>query len=212
MHHHLTLLLTLLAPSTTHAINTLRFHNHCPHALYFWAVPPDAEEADWKHTIVPPNGGMAHHTIPASAANVSGTSVKIRDLPHYVHAPAGILQAEYNLDLAAGKTWYDLSLVDCNSRVGPDYPMYCPFLQGGIKMYVEGNQGKGSVAEGCMVAECVTGEDCTNTYLVAGSWKDEPSGSCEAGRDVVLEVCSVTRDVERSAWKDGDDEVVEYGV
>jgi hypothetical protein len=52
-------------------------------------------------------------------------SLKIRDLPYYAVAPAGIIQVEYHLEQSAGAMWYDLSAVDCNLMVGPEDAMYC---------------------------------------------------------------------------------------
>ena len=181
----LLLSITLAVLTTiTQASNTLKLINHCVHPLYFWVIDPDedpAADADW--TFVAPLGGTHEHHLPSDKA--AGSSMKMRDIPHYAVAPSGILQAEYNLNLSQDTIWYDLSGIDCRRAVGPEDPWYCPFVQGGVRMYVADDP------EGvdCPVAECVPGAGCRATYLEHGHWKGEPSWSCKAGRQVVFETC-----------------------
>jgi hypothetical protein len=74
---------------------------------------------------VPGNGGSVVHNMLNTEVLGGGLSLKIRDLPYYAVAPAGIIQVEYHLEPSTGAMWYDLSAVDCNHSVGPEDPMYC---------------------------------------------------------------------------------------
>ncbi|PSN66813.1 hypothetical protein BS50DRAFT_573610 [Corynespora cassiicola Philippines] len=171
-------LLSLL-PTPTLSANNVIFVNHCPYPLHFWPVKGE-QVHDWELTTVPSNGGS--HILPMSVWEGGGISLKIRDVPHYEVAPAGIIQAEYNFEPTKNSIWYDLSTIDCVVSSGPTDPMYCPFIEGGVKMYVEGQ-------DKCPIAAC-SNTQCTNTYRTHGFWLGEPSFVCDAGQDVILETCT----------------------
>lgn len=112
-------------------------------------------------------------------------ALKIRDLPHYEVAPAGIVQVEYNLEPSRDALWYDLSVIDCDHSLGPGDPSFCPLVGGGIKMHIPGAE------EGaCPPAWCREGK-CENTYERHGSWLGEPSFRCHAGVDIHVETCKL---------------------
>lgn len=164
------------------AANTVKFVNWCPHNLYFWVVSPLQAELDHAYIAVPGNGGSIIHDM----KGVGGVSLKIRDLPHYRVAPSGILQAEYNLEAATNSIWYDFSAIDCDKNVGPEHSSYCPFIRGGVKMYVPGADERQ-----CPIAQCLPGTGCQdNVYQQHGFWPGEPSWRCHIGYDVLFETCT----------------------
>jgi hypothetical protein len=119
-----------------------------------------------------------------SEAIGGGLSIKMRDLPHYRVAPAGIVQVEYNLQLSQNSLWYDLSAIDCDMSAGPENPARCPLVDGGIEIYVPGRRGRK-----CKKASCMSNM-CKDTYTEHGSWHNEPTHHCEAGADLVVETCT----------------------
>lgn len=200
-----------LLVTTTHASNTVKFINHCPYPAWFWVVGPEGSNlcvnssppthylfplplplmtkhltptsfgADPSATMVPPSGGSIIHPMHNTEALGGGMSLKLRDLPHYTVAPAGIMQVEYHLEPSRHSFWYDLSAIDCLAGADPRDPRFCPFVDGGLKLHV--------AASGCPQARCVDGT-CVNTYMHEGSWLDEPSFDCGAGRDLLVEMCT----------------------
>ncbi|KAF2444843.1 hypothetical protein P171DRAFT_520941 [Karstenula rhodostoma CBS 690.94] len=183
--------LLLLQTQNACAANIVIWKNHCDYDLYFWTVGPNTPERDDAFTRVPAHGENVH---PMRWHEHGGFSLKYRDLPYYTRGPAGILQAEYNMDRVAGKLFYDSSIIDCGRDLGPQNPFYCPFAHGGVNMYIVGNRGESYL---CKDSSCQLGGHCDNaTYLVQGGWKNEPSLSCPLGVDLVFETCT-----ERSAEK-----------
>ncbi|KAH7139367.1 hypothetical protein B0J11DRAFT_501524 [Dendryphion nanum] len=166
-------LILFTGPVTAH--HKVTFMNHCTYPLYFWQVLPNVHPSDDTATYVAPGDSLLHHMPPGIS-----TSIKMRDLPNYEVAPAGITQFEYFVD--GFRLWYDLSYIDCNQTGGPTDPMYCPFAAGGVKLSTSDPH--------CPVAVCQLGGTCEQTYLIEGGWKDEPSLSCPIGTDLVVELCS----------------------
>ncbi|KAJ4310842.1 hypothetical protein N0V94_008246 [Neodidymelliopsis sp. IMI 364377] len=118
------------------AANTVKLINHCPYDLYAWTVGPaktgyDGE--DYQALTVPANSEV-HHGMINSEALGGGISLKLRDLPKYEVAPAGILQVEYHLEPSTNSVWYDLSAIGCNLAHGPESPWFCPLIGGGIEV------------------------------------------------------------------------------
>lgn len=106
----------------------VKFINHCPYNIYFWAVGPPASHIDGGdsfRSMVPGNGGSVIDPMVDTERFGGGLSLKIRDLDYYTPGPAGIIQVEYNLEESKGNMWYDLSAVDCDLHAGPANPKYC---------------------------------------------------------------------------------------
>jgi hypothetical protein len=82
------------------AANTVKFINHCPYDIYFWTAGPskDLQAQDAAHITVPGNGGSVIHGMLNTELLGGGISLKMRDLPYYTVAPAGIIQVEYHLE------------------------------------------------------------------------------------------------------------------
>lgn len=191
------ILLLLLQTQIAHAANTVIWKNHCDYDLYFWAIGPHTQERDDAYTRVPAHGENVHQMI---WDKDGGISLKYRDVPYYTRAPAGILQAEYNMDYASGKLNYDSSIIDCGTGLGPENPYYCPFAHGGVNMYIVGDRGGGAYF--CRDSFCQLGGQCDDaTYLIPGGWVGEPSLSCPLGVDLVFETCT-QRSVEKT-WVEG---------
>ncbi|KAI4945530.1 hypothetical protein J4E91_007872 [Alternaria rosae] len=183
---HLTMLLSLtpLGTSATY----VKFINHCPYNMYFWAVGPPASNIDGSNSfrsMVPSHGGSVIHPMVDTERLGGGISLKMRDMPYYAVAPAGIIQVEYHLEESKGKMWYDLSAVDCDLRVGPENPRYCPLIRGGVKLYIPNVPNKKT----CPNAYC-NKDKCWNTYVSPGGFQDEPSFMCWAGADIFVETCT----------------------
>lgn len=162
------------------ATDTLTIINHCTYPLWFWTVRPVEATPDEESTYVAPNGGRFVHYLETHPTG-SGLVLKMRDLPYYATAPAGIVQVEYNKkpDL----TWYDLSYIDCSKELDYTNPYYCPFAAGGVRMY------HNSQSNLCPTIHCQIPGNCDKTYLRHGSWKGEPSWACAAGTDFFVETC-----------------------
>lgn len=185
-------LVTVLLYQLTNAANTVIWKNHCDHDLYYWIVPPNAKERDTAFTRVPAHGEHVHQMM---WHKDGGIAIKYRDVPFYTRAPAGIIQAEYNLDLNTNKLWYDSSIINCGKQLGHQDPSYCPFAHGGMSMHVLGNRGNDHL---CIDASCQLGGQChSQTYLKEGGYKGEPSLSCPLGVDLVFETCT-NRSVEKT--------------
>ncbi|KAF2133517.1 carbohydrate-binding module family 18 protein [Dothidotthia symphoricarpi CBS 119687] len=181
-------LLTLLALAlTASAANSIKFINHCPHNIYFWTVGPgtvDPRGHDWEHILVPGSGGSVVHGMVNTELLGGGFSLKMRDVPRYEVAPAGIIQVEYHLEPTRNRIWYDLSAINCNHAAGNMDPAFCPLIAGGLRVHVPGRK------EGqCPPAWC-SGGGCFNTYLTHGSWLGEPTFACDAGVDIMVETCT----------------------
>jgi hypothetical protein len=86
--------------SLTSAANTVKFINHCPYDIYFWTAGPskDLQSQDAAHVTVPGNGGSVIHGMLNTELLGGGISLKMRDMPYYTVAPAGIIQVEYHLE------------------------------------------------------------------------------------------------------------------
>ncbi|KAF2241598.1 hypothetical protein BU26DRAFT_174109 [Trematosphaeria pertusa] len=178
-------LLACLFAGIARAANTVKIVNHCPYDLFFWVVGPGWHVLDEQHIIVPGNHGSVIHGMIDTTGTGGGISLKMRDVPRYAVAPAGILQAEYKFEPATHSIWYDFSAIDCNKAAPPDSPDYCPFSQGGVKMWVPGAD-----PAFCPVAQCLPGLGCERTYLDHGSWHNEPSFRCDIGHDILFETCT----------------------
>jgi hypothetical protein len=173
------------------AANSIIFTNNCAYDAWFWTVgppPPGDKEnlykgEDWEGRVVQGNGGTTVHALVDTEELGGGMALKIRDLPKYRVAPAGIVQLEYHLEPTKNYLWYDLSLIDCNRSVGPDSPLFCPLVGGGINLTVSGLPDRH-----CPPAWCKNGQ-CFNTYEKAGPFAGEPSYSCNHGADVSVEFC-----------------------
>jgi hypothetical protein len=172
--------------SIVSAANTIQFINYCPYDLFYWTVGPKGSGYDGKDyealTILA--NSISYHGMVNTQALGGGIALKLRDIPKYEVAPAGILQVEYNLEPSTNSIWYDLSAIDCNHVLGPESPSFCPLIGGGIKVYVPGaHEGN------CPPAWCGA-EGCHSVYTKHGSWKGEPTFRCDAGVDVVVEICT----------------------
>ncbi|KAJ4382414.1 hypothetical protein N0V86_002749 [Didymella sp. IMI 355093] len=180
-------LVATTASAVVSAEKNIKHVNHCPYDIYSWTVGPAGSE--WT--------GHDHEaiTIPANTVTYQGMancelthgtiSVKLRDLPRYEIAPAGIVQMEYNLVPSKNHLWYGLSAIDCNHNVGPEDPYFCPLVGGGMKVYVE-HAGEGK----CPPAWCDTDGQCHNIYEEQGQWQGETNFRCDAGKDIVIEFCT----------------------
>ena len=169
------------------AANNIKFINHCPYDIWYWPVGPAGSRldgSDESRIKVPGNHGSVIHGMVNTELLGGGMALKLRDYPKYQHAPAGILQVEYHFEGTTNKLWYDLSAINCDHASGPSHPSFCPLIDGGIKLYVNGvSRGR------CPPAWCSNGK-CTNTYDREGNWKDEPSFHCYAGVDIFVETCT----------------------
>jgi hypothetical protein len=192
------------------AANSIKLINRCPYDIYFWAAGPSTkfQHTDADYSLVPKDGGSVIHAMSNTEELGGGVSLKMRDMPYYTVAPAGIIQVEYHLEPNKSAMWYDLSAVDCDKNVGPEHPMYCrksiqwkefkktctndtstfkAFMAAGMELYVPVQLGNN-----CPPAYCRGGQ-CINTYLVEGGWKGEPSFKCWAGADLHIETCKLNR-------------------
>ncbi|KAF2033692.1 hypothetical protein EK21DRAFT_47263, partial [Setomelanomma holmii] len=169
------------------AANTVIIENRCPYDIYYWIVPPkgNSPHAIDSGRITVPAQSSDSHPMRNGQIDGAGTALKVRDLPRYQTAPAGIIQVEYNLTPSQKKLWYDLSVINCDRSVGPEHPMYCPLIGGGVEVSIRGARDK------CPYATCTVKEGCNpfNTYLWHGSWPNEPTYACGAGADIVVEWC-----------------------
>ncbi|OAL00372.1 hypothetical protein IQ06DRAFT_369732 [Phaeosphaeriaceae sp. SRC1lsM3a] len=185
-----------MSVATAHAAKTVKFNNHCPYDMLFWPVGPlhsNIKGNDNDRIMVPNFGGSVIHNMHNTEALGGGMSLKLRDLPHYRVAPSGIRQVEYHLEPSRNSFWYDLSAIDCVKGVDPADPSFCPFVDGGTKLY-----GRGS---SCPKASCSKVE-CENTYMHEGSWLDEPTFGCRAGADLFIGMCTENAG-QRSQCDDG---------
>lgn len=164
--------------SSRSAANIVKFVNHCPHEVYSWTVGPAASGYDGEDNEVV--------TIPANAIAVQdmlqgntvggGIALKIRDVPHYRVAPAGIIEVEYYLDPSINSLSYGISTTNCNHGAGSEDPSFCPLVGGGMKVHVEGTD-----QSSCGVLSCGT-DGCDNTFT--------QSGLCGAQHDLSIEFCT----------------------
>jgi hypothetical protein len=192
------MLLILHRAQNASAANTVIWKNHCDYDLYFWVVDLYTRERDDNHTRVSAGSEYIHHMVQTKLKD-GGISLKYRDVPYYVRAPAGILQAEYYMNLNQGKVYYDSSIIDCGIGLGPQNPYYCPFAYGGVNMYVLGDRGENTF---CVDSACQLGGDCDAvSYLKPGGWVGEPSLSCPLGVDLVFETC--TEESPERTWTEG---------
>ena len=166
--------------------NTIKLVNHCPYDVYSWTVGPAGSRyagLDRDAVTVPANS-VAVHSMVNSETIGGGIALKLRDLPKYQVAPAGIIQVEYNLELSKNNLWYDLSTIDCVHSAGPESPSFCPLFRSGMKIHIE------SADYGmCPPVWCST-DGCHNTYKKPGFWNGEPTFKCDAGTDIVVEFCT----------------------
>jgi hypothetical protein len=169
--------------SPTLAANSVHIVNNCPYNLYFWVVGPKEVELDEKRNIVPPYNTVIHQMFAMSPKRDGGTTLKIRDLPHYTVPSVGIIQVEYNLVPEKDYIIWDLSAIDCQRGVGPSNPNYCPFTDGGISAYTNG-KGPHEKSASCL------GDQCFDAYTKHGSWFGEPSWPTAIGNDVIFETCT----------------------
>jgi hypothetical protein len=126
-----------------------------------------------------------------------GVSLKIRDLPYYRVAPAGIMQVEYNLEPVRRSIWYDLSRINCVPSDDVNDPMFCPLIAGGIELSILGQPPKAN----CPHAFCEAGGNCHNVYDQAGTWLGEPSFACDLDADVVIKTCTHSAGPTTYDWK-----------
>lgn len=181
------------------AANTIKFINHCPYDIWYWTVGPAPAACNAAHPtclqmatalqgldserINIPGLGSAIHGLINTELLDAGLSLKIRDVPRYQVAPAGIVQVEYHFEPSRSSVWYDLSVIDCDHTVGPEHSSFCPLVGGGVKLHIP-NAEKGW----CPPAWCENGE-CVNTYERHGSWFGEPTLECKPGVDILIETC-----------------------
>ncbi|KAH9871869.1 hypothetical protein J1614_006127 [Plenodomus biglobosus] len=169
--------------TSTLAAGSIIFVNHCTYPIYFFEVGLGSAGEDHQFVTVPGQGFVSHQ-LKSTEGIESGISIKIRDVSEYRVAPAGILQAEYNLHPdTTGTLWYDLSIIDCKRGAEPTSPEFCPLILGGVKMYVPGHEDNG-----CRTALC-SATGCKNTYLEPGPKPGDPTLSCHAGVDIHFETC-----------------------
>jgi hypothetical protein len=178
-------LAVLLSPSVS-ALNSIVFTNHCPYDIFLWTVgPPNSNliGQDNESTTIPGNNTSVVHPMVNTEPLGSGMTLKLRDLPEYRVAPAGIVQVEYHFEPSTDSVWYDMSVVDCDQSRGPEQPSYCPLLDGGINLHVPG------VAMGhCPPAWC-NNDGCKHVYTEHGTWPNEPTLRCNIPLDIVIETC-----------------------
>lgn len=173
--------LALYGPAVS-ASQKLWFHNACPHDLYFWVARANQPAVQDHHYTHVASGDWGVHFMNTTQYDGGGPSIKIRDLPHFTAGPAGIVQAEYYYGPNANLIYYDLSIIDCDKTVGPEDPMYCPFVQGGIKMWTSDSS--------CPIARCLPSEgECKGTYEKHGSWDGEPTWACSSASDIYFHAC-----------------------
>jgi hypothetical protein len=175
----------VLSPPVS-ALDSIVFTNHCPYDIFLWAVGPPGSNfvgQDNERTTIPGN----HASVVLPMVNTehlgSGMTLKLRDLPEYRVAPAGIVQVEYHFEPSTGSVWYDMSVVDCDQSRGPEQPLYCPLLDGGIKLHVSGGT-RGH----CPPAWC-NNDGCRQVYTEHGTWPNEPTFRCNIPMDIVIETC-----------------------
>ena len=176
----------ILSPSLVSAYNNLKFVNHCPYDVYSWTVGPAGsglEGRDHEAVTIPANSVTVHGMYNGETMH-GGIAIKLRDIPKYQVAPAGIIQVEYNLEPSQNNLWYDLSAIDCNHNVGNEDPSYCPLIAGGMKVSVQ------KVKYGrCPTAWCGA-DGCHNVYKEHGFWQGEPTFRCDADTDIFVELCT----------------------
>lgn len=187
----LSLLLAFTATiSPIHAANSVIFTNHCPYDLFAWTVGPAGSgyAGEDRDAVTLPAQTITTHAMVKAAGG--GISLKLRDLPFYRVAPAGILQVEYNLLAGRNELWYDLSAIDCEAGAGPESSSFCPLVQSGVRVHVErADRGRFVDPAECPSAGCGA-QGCYNTYRQHGTWKGEPTFKCGAGSDIVVELCT----------------------
>jgi hypothetical protein len=115
-----------------------------------------------------------------------GVAVKLRDLPYYQVAPAGLVQIEYHLEPSTSSIWYDLSYIDCNPSAPPTDPYYCPLISGGIRLSIPGQEA----THECPQAYCKANGVCDRVYQKHGAWPGEPSARCHVNADIEIETCT----------------------
>lgn len=163
-----------------YATDKLIITNGCSYDAWGWTVAPGYPGEDWDRIRIPGNGTT---TILDMTTTTAGVSFKIRDLPRYRVAPAGVLQVEYNLHRKVKSLYYDFSVINCNLDAGPKDAMHCPLFHSGVDVYPKGN------AEGHCLSSSCRGKDCERTYKDHGSWPNEPTLHCYGEPDIVVNLC-----------------------
>lgn len=173
-------------PAFTSAANNVKMINHCPYDVFSWAVGPAGSgfRGQDDEALTLPANSVVYQGMVNTEAIGGGIAFKIRDLPKYQIAPAGIIQVEYSLVPSTNNIWYDLSAIDCEKNAGPEDPTFCPLIGSGMKVFVADADTKE-----CPPAWCGS-EGCVNTYTERGTWEGEPTFKCDAGVDVVVELCT----------------------
>ena len=104
------------------------------------------------------------------------TSVSVKLFNDPTQLEGSISQFEFNLDVAAGRIWYDLSNVDA-FRAGPP-----PFMEGGMHLTPHGDT-RGN----CRPVYCPKGElICKDAY---NQWDDDMTFDCPQAADLRLVLC-----------------------
>jgi hypothetical protein len=170
------------------AAHTLKFINHCAHDMYVWPIgnyfiENQIPETNAGYTHIPPFGG----SVILDMGPNDKTSFKMRDRPHYVPAPKGIVQAEIFWQTDIRAIWYDISAINCGHGLGTSNPSFCPFLPGGVKLWF-----LDADPEICPVSYCTNVADCSKNptvYQHEGPYPFEPSFRCDEDYDAIFEAC-----------------------
>lgn len=162
--------------STGSAANIVKFVNHCPYNIYSWTVGPAASGFDGEdnEAVTIPANAVAVQDMLQDNTVGGGIALKIRDVPQYRVAPAGIIEVEYNLKPSSNSLSYGISTTNCNHGTDSEDPSFCPLMGGGMKVHVEKAD-----QSSCGVAQC--GPDgCDNNF----------TGLCGAQNDLSIEFCT----------------------
>lgn len=134
---------------------------------------------------MPAHGNSTHGMVNTEGWG-AGLALKVRDLPYYQVAPAGIIQVEYYLQPSNEQIWYDLSRIDCSPNADPMDPYFCPLIAGGIKLSIRDQDP----TPDCPHAACMADGSCHNVYTKHGTWWGEPSFHCHLNIDIEVETCT----------------------
>ncbi|KAF2828608.1 hypothetical protein CC86DRAFT_346982 [Ophiobolus disseminans] len=189
----------LVLPALVSAAH-VEFVNKCHYSFWFWPVGPGdrPSHSDNAAIEVLGNGMTTYHVMENTELLHGGLVLKIRDVPSYQQAPAGIVQVEYYTAHSNQDLWYDLSAINCDDKAGPENPMYCPLLEGGVSLTVI----DAITGAPCQDAYC-TKYGCHDTYMDHGFWEGEPSFKCSLGSNIKVETC--THGQARKTLEDGEE-------
>lgn len=164
--------------SFSSAANTVKFINHCPYDVYSWTVGPASSGftgEDSEAVTIPANTVTTQDMLSSNMIG-GGIALKLRDVPEYRIAPAGIIEVGYNLSPHKNSLSYGVSAINCDRKAGPEDPSFCPLMRGGIEVNVE---ALGHAR--CSSASCGA-DGCSNTL--------KESEACNAASDISIGFCT----------------------